>query len=110
MGKIRDVPHSTTYPSPMKRPPFKGMVIAQEKELEELRDGEYMRIMELVKWNDGEEQLRFGYYYRKKGEGDNDWVWGQSTANMSPKTFKELLKNAKENPDFKGVLKGIEIK
>ncbi|HEC88251.1 MAG TPA: hypothetical protein ENI52_02925 [Thermoplasmata archaeon] len=109
-GKIRDIPHPVTYPSPLKEmPSLKGMIVAQEMKSEMLRDGEYMRIIELVKWEDETEQLRFGYYYRKKGAGDKDWTWGQNTANMSPETFKELLKKAKENPSFKDILRGIKI-
>lgn len=101
MGKIRPPPRPVNYDG------YKGQVIAQEKELEEFEEADYMRVLELVRWEDGIEELRFGYYYRAKGQGDDKWIPGQVYSNMSRSTLAKLIKKAKSNPEFGKALTGI---
>ena len=107
MGKIRRPPKPVVYIPPETEIPLRGTVVAQEQELEVGSDGEYMRVLELIEWEDGREQLRFGYYYRKKGAGENDWIWAKVATNIMPETLRRIIVKAKSNPRFKDTLKGI---
>ena len=84
---------------------IKGKIVAQERVFEKGDHGEYTVVIELLEFEDERNELRFGYYSRKRGSGDNDWNWAQRAAVMSPETFKKLLKNAKKNQDFGNSLK-----
>jgi hypothetical protein len=87
----------------------KGTVVAQEREIEKSDQYEYTRILELVDWNGSASDLRFSYYKRKKGQGDEDWITARKQVNMLPETLVQLIKKANKNPDFRGSLKKIQI-
>lgn len=77
------------------------MVIDQVRCLERTPDREYMRVFELVKWKDGTEDVRFGYYSREKGEGPNDWEKRSLHTNMEARSLVTLLKRAKKRRKFR---------
>ncbi len=52
--------------------------------------------MESIKFEDGEETLRLGYYIiGKKPKMKNRWVWGQSAPFIPKKDLLKLVKKAK---------------
>ena len=69
--------------------------------------GDYMRVLDLVKWEkDGHKEIRFCQYYRKAGGRENDWIFGQGAGHMKVQTFYKLIREAKIKPDY-GTFEGI---
>jgi len=69
--------------------------------------GDYMRVLDLVKWEEaGHKEIRFCQYYRKAGGTDSDWIFGQGAGHMKVQTFHKLVLKAKTKPDY-GNFEGI---
>ncbi len=108
-------------PKPIVYPPPKNVggkpenadITARAMLIEKFDTGEYCIVLDRLFWRkDGHEELRFTYYYRKKGGTDSDWIFGQGAAHMNPKTLVALIRKAKTNPDwgnFENSLGGISI-
>ncbi len=110
MGKIIMPPKPIRYPYPKaigKRGYSKGNVLGRVMLIESFKNwGDYMRIIDWVKFDDGHKELRFTQYYRKSNGTDHDWIYGQGAGHMSIKTFQRLIKRAKANPNF-GTFEGV---
>ncbi len=103
MGIIRMPPRPIRYPFPkaVGEGYSKGIVLGRVMENETFKDwGDYMRIIDWIKFDDGHKELRFTQYYRKSGGSDNDWFYGQGAGHMSQKTFFSLIRKAQSCPDF----------
>ena len=52
----------------------KGKVLGRVTQIEPFKDwGDYMRVIDWVKFNDGHRELRFAQFYRKPGGGIADY-------------------------------------
>jgi|SRR3989344_4546829 len=116
MGEIKMPPKDInySYPKAVGRGYSVGKIIGRAMVKERFpRWGDYMRILDLVKWKkDGHKELRFCQFYRKDRGTCNDWIFGQGAGHMSIATFYKLIHKAKTNPDygnFKGAFDKIVI-
>ena len=78
-----------------------GKIVGRAMIKESYRNwGDYMRILDLVKWKkDGHKEIRFCQYYRKTGGTNKDWIFGQGAGHMKVKTFEKLINKAINKPD-----------
>lgn len=54
-------------------------------------EGDYLKLIQLIRWDDGEEFVRFGYYVKDHGSDEDGWRWGsQTTMQLSRSRAKEL--------------------
>lgn len=109
MGKIRIPPNDIHYPYPkaVGKGFSTGKIIGRAMVLEKFpKWGDYMRILDLVKWEHGGEEIRFCQFYRKDNGTDKDWIFGQGAGHMHIKTLKKLIHKAKTKPDY-GTFEGI---
>ena len=53
MGKIRQPPRGVDHGNGLT-----GTLVAEEKDLEEFENADYVRVLELVRWDYGDEELR----------------------------------------------------
>lgn len=107
LGKIgsNSVPKHVDYEG------HEGEVFAEEAIPETFDKEEYARTIQLIRWDDGSpDELRFCYYHRAKGASDEAWNFIPLPANMLPKTFERLLRQAKLNPNFTEALRSIEVR
>jgi hypothetical protein len=86
-----------------------GTVIRRLFHSEFFGDYEYARTLELMEWQEGYKELRFRYYLRPKGGSDDAWIAVPSYVNMLPDTLVELLRQAKNDSQFRDVLKDISV-
>ncbi len=104
MGRIIMPPKPIHYPYPKavgKKGYSIGIVLGRAMHTEHFKNwGDYKRIIDWVKFDDGHRELRFTQYYRKPNGTDNDWIYGQGTGHMSIKTFYKLIRKAKANPNY----------
>jgi len=109
-GRIVMPPRDLYYPYPKalgidggSRAKVKGRAM----EIEQFPEfGDYMRILDLVAWEDNHRELRFTQFYRKSGGRDDEWTYGQGAGHLSIETFQKLIQKAKTNPDY-GTFEGI---
>lgn len=103
MGRIIMPPKPISYPYPkaVGEGYSKAEVIGRVMQIEQFPGwGDYMRILDYIRFDDGHKELRFTQYYRKSGGTEKDWVYGQGAGHLSVKTFYSLIKKAKESPDY----------
>lgn len=102
----KDIRYS--YPKAVGRGYSVGKIIGRAMLKEHFRKwGDYMRILDLVKWEkDVHKELRFCQFYRKDGGTDNDWIFGQGAGHMKVETFYKLMHKAATNPDC-GTFEGV---
>lgn len=107
MGKISTPPKPIRYPYPKavgKKGYSRGKVLGRVMKIERFKKwGDYMRIIDWIRFDDGHKELRFTQYYRKPRGTDKDWIYNQGAGHMSSNTFYRLIKKAKADPDFEGI-------
>jgi len=60
------------------------------------RQGDYRKMLQLIKRTDGRKEIRLCYYVKDSGKPEKDYHWGsQTTFQLGIKDFKRLLKKAK---------------
>jgi hypothetical protein len=102
MGRIIPPPKPANYDG------HQSMVVAQVKLNESIGSSEYARVLELLEY-DGVQELRFSYYVRDKGQGNQDWRSARKHVNMRPRTFAALIRKAKFDRQFGLALKRINV-
>lgn len=116
MGKIIMPPRLIRYPYPkaVGKGFSKAKVLGRVMQIEKFRDwGDYMRIIDWVKFDKGHKELRFAQYFRKPKGTDKHWIYGQGAGHMSLKTFYKLIRKAQTKPDygsFEGAFDSLRIK
>lgn len=94
-------PISYPYPKAVGEGHSKAEIIGRAMQIEQFPQwGDYMRILDYVRFEAGHKELRFTQYYRKSGGTEKDWVYGQGAGHLSVTTFYSLIKKAKQNPDY----------
>jgi hypothetical protein len=109
MGTIKMPPDDIEYPLPKAvGNGTKSATIIGRAMIEEScpKWGDYMRILDLLQWEDGYKEIRFCYFYRELNGKDNDWIFGQGSGNMKVNTFYDLIHKAASEPDY-GDFEGI---
>jgi hypothetical protein len=109
MGKIKMPPNDIEYPRP--KAVGNGKMFAEIIGRAMIQEtcpewGDYMRILDLLLWEDGDKEIRFCYYYRKPNGTDSDWIFGQGSGHMKVYTFYKLIHKAATEPDH-GNFEGI---
>ena len=65
------------------------------------RQGDYRKMLQLIKRTDGGNEIRLGYYVKDTDKPEKEYHWGsQTTFQIRVKDFNKLLKKAKQ----KGIL------
>ena len=99
---IKSLPRRTSYPGRRTQQRRKGQVV-DEVGVEERnpQEGDYRKLIQLIKWDDGEEFVRFGYYVKDHGSAERKWRWGSQTTMQLPRSLaKEFVRKA----EAKGIL------
>jgi hypothetical protein len=99
---IKELPRDVKYTYPNGKT-LKGKVIEEvaEDEKSEVAGKDYRNVIQLVKMDNGKVWIRFGYYKKDFGQGDEGWRWGsQTTATMAPECVRRLIQEAQK----KGIL------
>ena len=72
---------------------FKGEVIDYVELVEKLPDREFLDLIELIRWEDKSESIRFCYYVRNRGE--SKWSFANRSLSIGADELGELLKKAR---------------
>ncbi len=96
---IRPVPKKAIWYTPDKKKKMKGTVIKEEWIEEHYPHGDYRKVIQLIKPDEGgEDIIRLGYYLKRKDESDGEYHWGSQTTIMMPKTnFQKLIEKAQKS-------------
>lgn len=103
MGIIKMPPKDIRYPFPkaLGKGYSVGTIIGRAMHIERFNNwGDYMRILDWIKFEDGHKELRFAQFYRKPGGTDKNWIYGQGAGHVKAKTFLKLIRKAKTKPDY----------
>lgn len=81
---------------------FKGSVIKEVQETESYPEGDFCRVLQVIrKEGEQEDLIRFGYYVKDQGAPETEYMWGSQTTFISKRsTFDKLMEKAK----MKGLL------
>ena len=93
---IKPLPRASSYPGRKSGKHRKGTVQKEVSVLERDRvEGDYLKLIQLIKWDDGEEFVRFGYYVKDYGASEKHWRWGSQTTFQLPRPLaKKLIRMA----------------
>ena len=59
--------------------------------------GDYRKMLQLIKRTNGENEIRLGYYVKDIGKPEKDFHWGsQTTFQLGVRDFKKLLRMARK--------------
>jgi len=102
MGRIKPVPRSVktmkagrvTY----------GEVVDEVRVSERYSDEDFEDCVQLIRWQDGGESIRFCYYVRDHESGDDAWTFANRPLSIGVDKLRELLAKASEKNWFKGAL------
>ena len=61
------------------------------------QEGDFRKLIQLIEWDDGGVDVRFGYYVKDTGKDEKAWQWGsQTTFSLPLKLARELIGKAEE--------------
>ena len=95
---IKPLPRPASYPGRKSGKYRKGLVL-KEVGIPESHpvEGDYWKLIQLIKWDDGEEFIRFGYYVKDYGASEKHWRYGSQTTLQLPRPLaKKLVRMALE--------------
>lgn len=59
--------------------------------------GDYRKMLQLIKRKNGKKEIRLGYYVKDSGKPEKDFHWGsQTTFQLGIDEFKKLLRKAEK--------------
>ena len=72
---------------------LRGKVVDYVKAIENYPDRDFLDLIELIRWEDGSQGIRFCYYVRKHGE--SKWRFANRPLSIGADKLAELLRKAK---------------
>ncbi len=99
---IEPLPRPTSYRRRGSGRLRKGKVVA-EVYVDEThpQEGDYRRLIQLIQWADGEEFVRFCYYVKNRGAGEEHWRYGsQTTMQLRRRHARRLMQKALKSRIF----------
>jgi len=79
---------------------FRGTVKDEVSLLEEFDDEDFLDLIQYIQWDDGGYSIRFCYYVRPHGSGDQDWIFADRPLSTSPERLEELFRRASKKNWF----------
>ena len=94
---ITPLPRGASYSSRTGRHPAREGRVLREVALNEIgtKEGDFRKLIQLIRWNDGQIYVRFGYYVKDSHQYEKDWHWGSQNTFLLPiQLAKELIHKA----------------
>jgi hypothetical protein len=77
---------------------YEGEVVDSVEIEEKYPDREFLDLIQLIRWDDGKETIRFCYYVREKGQ--TNWHFANRPLSLDADNLEKLLKKAKAKKWF----------
>jgi len=86
-----------------------GIVKDEVSLLEEYEDEDFLDLIQYIQWDDGGHSIRFCYYVRPHGSGDEGWIFANRPLSISPDILEKLLKKHQERNGSANCVKSYEV-
>jgi hypothetical protein len=83
---------------------LRGTVEDEVSFLEEYKDEDFLDLIQYIRWDDGGYSIRFCYYVRGHGSGDEGWIFANRPLSINPEVLEKLLRKALRKEWFSSLL------
>ena len=83
---------------------FVGRVTDEVSIQRDFENTDCLFLIQLVRWNDDSETIRFAYYTKPHGSDESQWNYANRPPNIEPDVLRELISRARRRPWFSSVL------
>lgn len=83
---------------------YVGKVIDEVSCQIDYENGDCLFLIQHIRWSDGSKSIRFTYYTKPHGAGEDEWAYANRAPDMEPSVLRELIRRARDKPWFREVI------
>jgi hypothetical protein len=98
---IKPCPKRATWVERNRSDKFKGTVVDEVAIREDFEWGDYHKVIQMIKSDEGHKLVRFGYYWKPHGSVEKNFRWGsQNTPVLRQENARQLIEEARKRGFF----------